>query len=164
MSDSFWSWTLSTLALASSAALAQAPAPSAPATQIPSRYASAFSDYKPYADEKRGNWLELNQTVGVLGGHNAALRGAVQVVNSHGTVLQIDLPNARVRIDHEAIKELGWPATTAFWPLKDAGLASKIKPGERVGFRLELVDDGYKITAFGQNAVVAGHPSSLIAS
>ena len=142
-------WTLSTLALASAAVLAQAPVPPAPATQGPAGYQSAFSDYKPYADAKRGDWFELNQTVGVLGGHNAALRGAVQVVNSNGTVLEIDLSRARARIDHEAIKELGWPATTAFWPLKDAALASGIKPGERVGFRLELIGDGYKITAFG---------------
>ena len=122
----------------------------------PLKYESTFIGYQPYRDDKRGDWRELNETVGVLGGHNAHLRGAVQVVNSQGTVIEVDKTNARVRIDHEAIRELGWPAATAFWPLKNAALADKIKPGERIGFRLELAGDSYKIANVGP----AGAPAA----
>lgn len=136
-------------ALAAGSAIAQSAAQTASPEPAPLKYESTFTGYQPYRDGKRGDWRELNETVGVLGGHNAHLRGAVQVVNLQGTVVEIDKPNARIRIDHEAIKELGWPAATAFWPLKDAALADRIKPGQRAGFRLEQAGDGYKVADVG---------------
>lgn len=44
--------------------------PAAPAL----KYQSAFDGYTRFADEKRANWREINDTVGNLGGHAAHLR------------------------------------------------------------------------------------------
>ena len=142
-------WPCATLlgaaAVMAGGAHAQSAAPPAPL-----KYESPFTGYQPYRDAKRGNWRELNDTVGVMGGPNAHLLGAVvQVLHAQGTVIEVDKANARVRLDHEAIKEAGWPAATAFWPLKEAALADRIKPGERIGFRLELTGDAYKIVDVG---------------
>ena len=146
-------WPCATLlgaaAVMAGGAHAQSAAPPAPL-----KYESPFTGYQPYRDAKRGNWRELNDTVGVMGGPNAHLLGAVvQVLHAQGTVIEVDKANARVRLDHEAIKEAGWPAATAFWPLKEAALADRIKPGERIGFRLELTGDAYKIADVGPAGV-----------
>ena len=140
---------LGAAAVMAGGAHAQSAAPPAPL-----KYESPFTGYQPYRDAKRGNWRELNDTVGVMGGPNAHLLGAVvQVLHAQGTVIEVDKANARVRLVHEAIKEAGWPAATAFWPLKEAALADRIKPGERIGFRLELTGDAYKIADVGPAGV-----------
>ena len=152
------SWTLSTLALASVSALAQAQNPAAQAeSAIPRlpRYESAFSGYRPYADEKRASWRDVNDTAAILGGHNAQRREIEKIVTAVGTVLNIDRGAARVRIAGDAVRALGWPAGIAFWPLASLALADQVKPGQRVSFRLEKEGDAYRITAFDHNAPAA---------
>lgn len=115
------------------------------------KYESAFSGYQPYADEKRANWRDVNDTAGMLGGHNAHLREIEKNVTGAGTVLEIDRAAGRVRIDGDAVKPLGWPAGVTYWLLKSPSLADQIKPGERVVFTLEQEGDAYRITGFGGN-------------
>ena len=122
------------------------------APAAPPKYQSAFTGYQPYADEKRANWRDVNDTAGVLGGHNAHLREIEKTVTSAGTVLEIDRANGRVRIDGDAVKPLGWPAGIAYWSLKAPALAEQVKPGERIVFRLEKDGDVYRIAAFDRNA------------
>ena len=115
-------------------------------------YTSAFETYQPYREEKRANWRDLNDTMGVLGGHSAHLREVARDVTGAGTVLEIDRAANRVRIESDGVKALGWPAGIAYWPLKSPSLADQIKPGERVAFTLEQDGDAYRIASFGRNA------------
>jgi len=133
--------------LGAGAALAQSNPP-----VTPPKYESAFTGYQAYADEKRANWRDVNDTAGVLGGHNAHLREIEKNVTGAGTVLEIDRANSRVRIDGDAVKPLGWPAGIAYWTLKAPALAEQVKPGERIAFRLEKDGDVYRIAAFERNA------------
>ena len=123
------------------------------------KYESAFDGYTRFADEKRANWRDVNDTAGLLGGHAAHLKDVEKVVSAAGTVMEIDRTANRVRIDGDAVKPLGWPAGIAFWSLKSAALADQIKPGQRVAFRLEKDGDVYRITAFDGSAPAA--PASL---
>ena len=146
--------SLLSLAFASGAALLVAGAnaqPAAPAL----KYQSAFDGYTRFADEKRANWRDVNDTPGLLGGHAAHLRDVEKVVTAAGTVMEIDRAANRVRMDGDAVKPLGWPAGIAFWSLKSAALADQIQPGQRVAFRLEKDGDVYRIAAFEGDAPAA---------
>lgn len=137
--------------------------PAAPAL----KYESAFTGYTRFADEKRANWRDVNDTAGLLGGHAAHLKDVEKVVSSAGTVIEIDRVANRVRIDGDAVNPLGWPAGIAFWSLKSAALADQVRPGQRVAFRLEKDGDVYRIAAFEANAPAASvgqKPDSLPAS
>lgn len=153
------SWSFSTLALASAFTLAaDGPAPAAANVGTIPIYRSALSGYTPFADEKRSNWRDINDTAAVLGGHNAHLRDVERVVDALGTVLEVDPAAARVRIDTDAVKPLGWPAGIAFWQLADAALAAQVKPGQRIAFTLEKDGDVYRITGFARGAAPAPKP------
>ena len=44
--------------------------PSVPGAQVPKfEYRSAFSDYRPFSEEKVAPWREVNDEVGRVGGH-----------------------------------------------------------------------------------------------
>ena len=134
------------------AALAQSPAlhPADPQARVsPPGYSSAFDGYQPFGKEKLGNWRDLNDTVGVLGGHNAHLRDVAKKVEMHGTLLETDRAAKRLRVEHDAIRELGWPALTAFWQIEERALqALTANPGIRLRFTLEKAPSGevYVIT------------------
>jgi Cu/Ag efflux protein CusF len=148
-------WPLAAMLILPGAALAQA-APSAQAL----KHDSAFSDYRRYEDQKLATWRDVNDTAGVLGGHAAHLRDVARSVNSAGTILEIDPAQARVRIDGDAVRALGWPAGIAFWPLKSPELARQVKAGERVAFTLEKDGDVYRVVGFDRNAPPAVKPST----
>ena len=118
----------------------------------PLKYQSTFEGYQAYRDEKRATWRDVNDTMAVLGGHNAHLREIEAAVTTAGTVLEIDRAAGRVRIDGDAVKALGWPAGIAFWPLKSPALADQVRPGERVAFRLEKDGDAYRVAGFERDA------------
>jgi len=124
----------------------------------PPKHQSALRDYQGYRDEKPANWRDVNDTMAVLGGHNAHLREIEKSVTANGTVLAIDRAAGRVRIDADAIKPMGWPAGIAFWQLKTPSLADQVKPGERIAFTLEKDGDVYRITGFARGAAPAPKP------
>ena len=121
------------------------------------KHQSALADYRAYRDEKPANWRDVNDTMAVLGGHNAHLRAVETRVTAAGTVLEIDRAANRVRIDSDAIKALGWPAGIAFWQLQSQSppLADQVKAGERIAFTLERDGDAYRISGFARNAPAA---------
>ena len=126
-------------------------APTAGKAPVP-KYESAFTGYQPYRDEKLANWRDVNDTAAVLGGHNAHLRDIAMQVTAAGTVIDVDAAAGRVRIDGDGVKELGWPSGTGFWLLKSPALATQVKPGDRVVFKLEKIGDVYRIASFDRNA------------
>ncbi|MFN0162800.1 MAG: copper-binding protein, partial [Burkholderiales bacterium] len=147
----------------SGASTAQQSLPS-PVTNAPSaqslRHDSALTGYRNYKDEKLAVWRDVNDTAGVLGGHNAHLRAVAATVNLVGTVMEIDGALSRVRIDGDAVRELGWPAGIAFWSLKLPELATQVRPGQRVAVTLELEGDAYRVTAFNHNAPPRPKPAA----
>jgi len=51
----------------------------AQATKVtPAGFQSAFEGYKPYTDEKTGNWLEANDTVAKIGGWRVYAKEAIE--------------------------------------------------------------------------------------
>ena len=128
-----------------------APAAAAAKSTVP-KYESAFSGYQSYRDEKPANWRDVNDTAAVLGGHNAHLRDIAMQVTAAGTVIDVDAVGGRVRIDGDGVKELGWPSGTGFWLLKSPELATQVKPGDRVVFKLKKIGDVYRIASFDRNA------------
>ncbi len=69
-------------------------------------------------------------------------------VTAIGVIREIDRTNARAKITHEPIQELGWPQMTMYFRLKDARLAGAMKPGDKVKFLLEKTASGYVISRF----------------
>jgi Cu/Ag efflux protein CusF len=141
-------------AVAALAASGVATAQTAQTTALPT-FASALAGYQPYRDEKPANWRDVNDTMAVLGGHNAHLREIGNDVTATGTIVDIDRATGRVRIDGDAVKALGWPAGIAFWQLARPALADRINPGERVTFKLETDGEVYRISGFEPNLAPA---------
>ena len=137
----FIRWPLAAAIAVHSAAWAQGMSPGQGVA--PLKYESAFAGYQAYREEKRATWRDVNDTMAVLGGHNAHLREIEAAVTTAGTVLEIDRAAGRVRIDGDAVRALGWPAGIAFWPLQSPALADQVRPGERVAFTLEKDGDAY---------------------
>jgi Cu/Ag efflux protein CusF len=151
-----FTWPFAALLILSGASTAQ---PSLPLAQS-LRHDSALTDYRKYKDEKLAVWRDVNDTAGVLGGHNAHLRAVASTVTLAGTVMEVDAVRSRVRIDGDAVREFGWPAGIAFWSLKSPELTGQVRPGQRVAFTLELEGDAYRVTAFDHNAPPRPKPAA----
>lgn len=53
-----------------------------------------------------------------------------------GEVVAVDKAAGRVKIKHEAISGLGWPAMTMFFQVDGKVQLEAVKPGDRVEFQL----------------------------
>lgn len=73
-----------------------------------------------------------------------------QQVQAKGKILQIDKANAKVKITHEPIEQIGWPKMTMFFKVKEPVLLDQIKEGSDTQFTLEKVGSGYVISGFGR--------------
>ncbi len=73
----------------------------------------------------------------------AAGPGGYDVV---GTVDGVDEASGRVTISHEAIAELGWPAMTMTFTVKNKALYDKLTAGKRVQFTLAKQGELYVVT------------------
>lgn len=54
-----------------------------------------------------------------------------------GVVQQVKPEEGRVKISHEAIQALGWPAMTMFFRVKDKAVLDGVAAGDKVRFDLE---------------------------
>ncbi len=71
--------SLLTLSLwATTAALAQTAPTGQKAQTAPDKFQSALTGYKPYTEEKTGNWKEANETTARIGGWRAYAKEAAQ--------------------------------------------------------------------------------------
>lgn len=64
-----------------------------------------------------------------------------------GQVLAIDAGSGRIRLDHEPIAALDWPAMQMEFRLAEGVTSAGIANGDRVDFELEEREDGYVISA-----------------
>lgn len=78
--SSYW---LAAVLLLPSLALAQAP-DTAPKTDYPLQYSSAFSDYQAYKDQPVQPWREANDKVGEIGGWRAYAKEMRQTAPAGG--------------------------------------------------------------------------------
>ncbi len=64
-----------------------------------------------------------------------------------GVVNAVDATKKQINLNHDPMPELGWPAMTMDLPVTNKVDLEKIKPGDKVTFRLKLGrDKTYRIT------------------
>lgn len=59
-----------------------------------------------------------------------------------GTVNGVDAKAGKVNLNHEPIQSLGWPGMTMDFDVQDKTALSKLKPGQKVAFKLIEVRRG----------------------
>lgn len=69
-----------------------------------------------------------------------------------GTVVEIDSSENKIKLEHEPIEALDWPAMTMFFNVKDGLDIGSLKKGDMIGFELEKTDDGYVIKSFSKHS------------
>lgn len=63
-----------------------------------------------------------------------------------GEVLALDKAAGKVKLKHEAVPELGWPAMTMFFPVAEKSHLAGVKVGDQVEIQFMTVDGGPLIT------------------
>lgn len=61
------------------------------------------------------------------------------VTESHqgkGTINSVDAKAGKINLSHEAIASLGWPGMTMDFEVQDKNSLTKLKPGQKVTFKL----------------------------
>jgi Cu/Ag efflux protein CusF len=59
---------------------------------------------------------------------------AAPQAQARGTVESVDARSGRVKIAHEPVQSLGWPAMTMYFELADRALLPQFEPGRQVVF------------------------------
>lgn len=72
-------------------------------------------------------------------------------IRARGVVQQIDKGNAKVKLSHEPIEQLGWPMMTMFLRMKDANVANLVKTGDNVEFELEKSGSSYVVSSISRS-------------
>lgn len=77
----------------------------------------------------------------------AAANGAqAATASGTGVVRQIKPEESRVKISHQPIEALGWPAMTMTFRVKDKAVLEGVAVGDKVNFELEKGPTGLVIT------------------
>ncbi len=63
-----------------------------------------------------------------------------------GEVVAVDKVGGKVKLKHEAVPELDWPAMTMFFPVADQAQLDALKAGDQVNFEFVKNDNGPLIT------------------
>lgn len=75
----------------------------------------------------------------------AAVGVAAASVSTTGVVQQVNQDEGKVKISHDAIPALDWPAMTMFFPVKDKAMLQGVGAGDKVRFELEKGPTGFVI-------------------
>ncbi|MFL6677469.1 MAG: copper-binding protein [Burkholderiaceae bacterium] len=65
---------------------------------------------------------------------------------SHGEVRTVDKDSARLTIRHGELKNLGMPAMTMVFRVKDPSMLGQVKPGDTIDFMAEKVNGALTVT------------------
>lgn len=68
------------------------------------------------------------------------------VASATGVVRQVNPEAGKVKISHEPIAALGWPAMTMYFRVKDKAMLAGIAPDDKVDFQLEKDASGLVIS------------------
>lgn len=79
--------------------------------------------------------------------HVAAADGGAQAVPlSEGEIRKADKSAGKLTIKHGPLENLGMPAMTMVFRVKDPAMLDQVKPGDRVRFLAEKVDGAFTVT------------------
>ena len=67
---------------------------------------------------------------------------------SEGQVKKVDKAQGRLTLKHGPLENLGMPAMTMIFRVKDAAMLDQVKPGDRIRFLAEKVDGVITVTKF----------------
>lgn len=67
---------------------------------------------------------------------------AQKTYGTKGVVVTIDKASGKVKLKHEAVAELDWPAMTMFFAVADKALLDGIAVGDKVEFQFANTSDG----------------------
>ena len=59
-----------------------------------------------------------------------------------GQVVEIDKANSKLKLKHEAVPELEWPAMTMFFPVSEKSQLDTLKVGDQVEFAFVKANGG----------------------
>jgi Cu/Ag efflux protein CusF len=59
-----------------------------------------------------------------------------QSYQGKGIVNSVDIDASKINMTHDAIKSLDWPGMTMDFEVQDKSMLTKLKPGQKVSFRL----------------------------
>ena len=79
---------------------------------------------------------------GMSGSTSAA---SAQQASSTGTVMSVDAARRKVKLDHEAIPGIGWPAMKMEFPAAASIDLANVKPGTKVQFTLSGANGSYTV-------------------
>lgn len=65
---------------------------------------------------------------------------------SHGEVKSIDKDGGKLTIKHGELKNLGMPAMTMVFRVKDASMLAQVKAGDKIDFMAEKVNGALTVT------------------
>jgi Cu(I)/Ag(I) efflux system periplasmic protein CusF len=66
---------------------------------------------------------------------------------TEGEVRKVDVENRKLTLRHGEIKNLGMPAMTMVFQVKDIALLDKVKVGDKIRFAAEKVDGAFVVIA-----------------
>lgn len=70
---------------------------------------------------------------------------AVDARLTDGEVRKVDKETGKVTIKHGPLENLGMPAMTMVFRVKDPGLMDQVKAGDKVRFRAEQINGAYTV-------------------
>lgn len=65
---------------------------------------------------------------------------------SQGEIRKVDKSAGKLTIKHGPLKNLGMPAMTMIFRVKDAAMLDQVKPGDRIRFLVEKIDGAFTVT------------------
>jgi len=87
-------------------------------------------------------WAEMHHA-----GPGAAMDHAAMTAKlSEGMVKKVDKAQAKLTIRHGPLENLGMPAMTMVFRVKDPAWLDRVKPGDNIRFLAEQVDGVYTVT------------------
>lgn len=92
-----------------------------------------------------GNGAAYAATAPVEGGRHQHEAGEQMLHEGFGVLKEVNTAESKVRIAHEAIPKLEWPAMTMWFPLRGT-MPTVIKVGDNVRFELQQDKDRWVIT------------------
>lgn len=78
--------------------------------------------------------------------HAAAQTVAQAVPLSEGDVRKVDQASGKLTIKHGPLENLGMPAMTMIFRVKDVAMLEQVKPGDRIKFLAEKINGAITVT------------------
>ncbi len=78
--------------------------------------------------------------------HQGAAAASAATALSEGEVRKVDKAAGKLTLRHGPLENLGMPAMTMVFRVKDPAMLDRVKPGDRIRFRAESVNGALTVT------------------